>query len=55
MASKNRLLTDEVELNGVSVSISHSPKFRIPKVVNTEPRAINNRALRKLAGEAIKF
>lgn len=55
MVSKNRLLTEEIKLNGVQVSISHSPKFRVPKVVNTELRAVNNRALRKLASEAIKF
>jgi len=55
MPKKIDLVTEKVKLNGVSVHLSHSNEFRLPKTINTEPRAINNRALKRMARQIIRL
>lgn len=50
-----RLVTEQVKLNGVRVTVTHSSALKLPKKMESEPKATNNTKLKKLASEVLGF
>jgi hypothetical protein len=52
---EHKLIKQTITLNGVKISVQHSSKVKVPKVLNSSVKATGNVSWRRLANKCLKI